>query len=340
MSYSERPGVYTSYEVSGMLRGQLGGGAVGLAAAATAGTAGTVTAVTDYAAALSTFTGGNMTALVKLLLENGASVVYCCPVVGGNYEVAFAALMTMPDVKYMLCDSHDAIVHGKLKTAIEDGDERCKYRIGIVESGDATRASLVSDAQALMSERMVLVSHHETSGTDGAVAAAVCGVMAGESDPAIPLNGAVLKGIGAVGSNFSDSDLTLLVQGGVLPLETVGGQLCVIRGITTRSQTGGVADSTWREVNTVRIVDTVIPGIRDALRADFSRVKNTAQTRGAIRTRVVIELENYLKNEVIDSYSDVTAAASESDPTVCEVSFCFTVAHGLNIIELSAHITV
>ena len=340
MSNRERPGVYTSYEVSGVLRGQLGGGAVGLAAAATAGTAGTVTAVTDYAAALSAFTGGNMTALVKLLLENGAPVVYCCPVVGGNYETAFAALMTRPEIRYMLCDSHDATVHTKLKSAIAGGDERCKYRIGIVESGDTTRASLVSDAEALMSERMVLVSHHETSGTDGAVAAAVCGVMAGESDPAIPLNGAVLRGLDAIGGNFSDADLTLLVRGGVLPLETVGGQVCVIRGITTRSQSGGAADSTWREVNTVRIVDTVIPGIRDALRADFARVKNNAQTRGAIRTRVIIELENYLKNEIIDSYSDVSAAVSGSDPTVCEVSFCFAVAHGLNIIELSAHITV
>ena len=340
MSDRERPGVYTSYEVSGVLRGQLGGGAVGLAAAATAGTAGTVTAVTDYAAALSAFTGGNMTALVKLLLENGAPVVYCCPVVGGNYETAFAALMTMPEIRYMLCDSHDATVHTKLKSAIAGGDERCKYRIGIVESGDTTRASLVSDAEALMSERMVLVSHHETSGTDGAVAAAVCGVMAGESDPAIPMNGAVLRGLDAIGGNFSDADLTLLVRGGVLPLETVGGQVCVIRGITTRSQSGGVADSTWREVNTVRIVDTVIPGIRDALRTDFARAKNTAQTRGAIRTRVVIELENYLRKEIIDGYSDISVAASESDPTVCEVSFCFTVAHGLNIIELSAHITV
>ena len=116
MSYSERPGVYTSYEVSGSLYGKRAGGAVGLAAAATSGTAGTVTAITDYAAAVSAFTGGNMTALVKLLLENGAPVVYCCPVSGSNYEAAFTALMGVSEVKFMLCDSHDATVHGKLKS--------------------------------------------------------------------------------------------------------------------------------------------------------------------------------------------------------------------------------
>ena len=32
--------------------------------------------------------------------------------------------------------------------------------------------------------------------------------------------------------------------------------------------------------------------------------------------------------------------ASEDDPTVCLVEFAFTVAHGLNQVWLSAHITV
>ena len=69
-------------------------------------------------------------------------------------------------------------------------------------------------------------------------------------------------------------------------------------------------------------------------------MKNNIQTRGAIRTRVVIELENYLAREIIDSYGDVTAEASSDDPGICVVSFRFAVTHGLNIIELSAVITV
>ena len=44
--------------------------------------------------------------------------------------------------------------------------------------------------------------------------------------------------------------------------------------------------------------------------------------------------------EIIDSYGQVTAAASADDPTVCEVEFSFAVAHGLNQIYLTAHITV
>jgi len=88
------------------------------------------------------------------------------------------------------------------------------------------------------------------------------------------------------------------------------------------------------------VADEVIPGIRSALRSRFSRVKNTEQTRGAIRSQVVMELQSRVNREIIDSYEDVTVTPSETDPTVCLVEFAFTVTHGLNQIWLSAHITV
>ena len=113
-----------------------------------------------------------------------------------------------------------------------------------------------------------------------------------------------------------------------------------VRGITTRTTTGGAADKTWRELTTVRIVDDVIPALRASLRARFVRSKNTAQVRAAIRSQVMVELENKRAQEIIDSFGEVSVKASEDDPTVCLVEFSFAVAHGLNRIYLSAHITV
>lgn len=345
MAISERPGVYTDYSVSGVVRASAGGGAVGLAATAGGGKANEITVVTDHGAASSAFSGGNLPALVKILLANGASAVYCVRVDedgenGKDYAAAFEKLMAAEDVRFMVCDSHDADVHAAMKKAIEEADERSRYRVGVVESDESGASGLVEKASALNSERMVLVSHHETGGTPGAVAAAVCGAAAGETDPALPLNGAALSALGAIGENFSDADLTKLVRGGVLPVETAGGAVSVLRGVTTYTTTDGVPDAVWRELNTVLIINEIIPGIRDTLKANFSRVKNNARTRGAIRTRVVIELENYVAREIIDGYDSVTAEQSEDDGTVCVVSFGFTVAHGLNIIRLSASITV
>ena len=87
-------------------------------------------------------------------------------------------------------------------------------------------------------------------------------------------------------------------------------------------------------------MDDVIPTVRNALKARFRRAKNTEQSRGAIRSQVVVELENKLAREIITGYENVTVTADTENPTVCLVDFAFTVAHGLNQIWLSAHITV
>ena len=123
-------------------------------------------------------------------------------------------------------------------------------------------------------------------------------------------------------------------------MESVGGQVSVVRGVTTRTTTGGTADATWRDLSTIRVVDDVIPSLRSALRAKFRRAKNTEQSRGAIRAQVVLELENKLAREIITGYGDVVVSADPEDASRCLVDFSFTVAHGLNQIWLTAHITV
>ena len=113
-----------------------------------------------------------------------------------------------------------------------------------------------------------------------------------------------------------------------------------IRGITTRTTTGGAPDTAWRELTTILVVDDVIPAIRQSLRSRFSRMKNTAQTRGAIRSQVIVELEKKLAAEIIDGYDEVTVTASPHDPAVCLVEFGFAVAHGLNQVHLAVHIEI
>ena len=150
--------------------------------------------------------------------------------------------------------------------------------------------------ETINSERMVLVGPDMKDESGKALsgvfaAAAVARAIACGADPAVPLNGAELYGIGGLQSVYSDNDIDLLVQGGVTPLEDVGGVASPVRGITTRTKAGSAADSTWRELTTVLIADDVIPAVRSALRSKFARAKNTAQGRGAIRAQTIVELE-------------------------------------------------
>lgn len=171
-------------------------------------------------------------------------------------------------------------------------------------------------------------------------AAALAGVLCDQSDPAMPLNGQVLLGISGVSGAYEDTEYDALVKNGVTVLECVGGRVSVIRGLTTRTKTGGSEDKTFRELTTMLIVDDVIPSIRTALRAKFMRAKNNALTRNAIRSQVVVELEDRIDREIIESYDHLSVTASTTDPTVCVVEFEFTVVHGLNRIYLTAHISV
>ena len=339
---TERPGVYSSYTLSGRVRGAGSGTIVGLAAAATAEELPGVTGVTSQEEAENLFGADSaMAELCRVLLLNGAPEVRCAAVAVGadaqGYAAAFALLALEEDVGLVACDSQAATVHEALRESIETAGENSKYRMGIVEA-QGNAAALTTAAEGLNSERMVLVG--PCTETAGAAAAAVCGALAGETDPALPLNGARLYGLGQLSWAVQESQVTGLIQDGVTLLERTGGAICVVRGVTTRTTTGGAADATWREITTVRIVDDVIPGIRQALRTQFARSKNTLQTRGAIRTQVIVQLEDKLAKEIIDSYDNVTVEADTDDPTVCLVQFDFAVAHGLNQIYLTAHITV
>ena len=348
MANNERPGVYSTVEVSSTLSSAGTGKTVGVAAVSALGTKGACSSVGSYGEAVSLYgVDSSLTKLIKVLLLNGAASVKAVPVsvaataTTEDYTAAFAVLMKKEDITVMVCDSRSTDVLGAMKSAIDGASENCKYRIGIVESG-GTVAETAAKAQTLNFERMVMVypAIEATGAIVGAAAAAMAGIISAGNDPALPVNGAELAGIDNISRIFSDSEITTLVQAGVTPIESVYGSPCIVRGVTTRTKTAGAADTTWRELTTVLIIDDVIPSVRNALRTKFPRVKNTAQSRGAIRTQVIIELESKLKKEIIDAYSSVTATADEEDPTVCNVGFEFTVAHGLNRIILSAKISV
>ena len=346
----ERPGVYSSYDASAAVRGGRAARTVGVAAKSASGTANAAVRLTSYEMGLSAFgedaegTPG-MSAILKLLFLGGASTVVAVKVDEDDYAAAFRVLQTVENLQVIVCDSGELTVQQALRVSLESASAARRERIAVVGMSDASTADLTERAKALNSERMVLVG---PDGLDGAgkpesgvfAAAAVAAAVAMTRDPAIPLNGTPLNGLTGVSVDYTDSEIDVLVRGGVTPLEAVGGVVSPGRGITTRTTTGGADDTTWRELTTILIADDVVPAIRQSLRSRFSQTKNTVQTRGAIRSQTIVELENKLRAEIIDSYSDVAVSASEEDPTICLVEFSFAVAHGLNQIYLTAHITI
>ena len=350
----ERPGVYSSYDASTVVSAGRAAKVIGVAAKAVKGTAGEVVTLTGYAAGVAAFgedaadTPG-MSTILRLLFANGASTVAAVRVAEAgavkDYQDAFAALGG-EEARILVCDSAEETVQQALRTAVEDASAARMERIAVVGgAASETVTNLISRAAALNSERVVLVAPGGTDEDGTALsgipaAAAVAGAIAAQSDPALPLSGAELTGLHGLSQQYNDNDIDLLVRGGVTPLESVAGVASVVRGVTTRTTSGESPDTTWRELSTILIVDDVIPAIRESLRAKFRRAKNTEQSRGAIRSQVILELESKLSREIITGYEHVTVSADTENPTVCLVEFSFTVAHGLNQIWLTASITI
>ncbi len=258
----ERPGVYSTYDTAAVLLAGQASRTIGVAAKAVRGTVGEVVMLTGYASGAAAFGEGEtagMHTLLRLLFANGASTVAAVRVADEgrleDYRTAFAALGQV-EAQVLVCDSSQEAVQQALRTAVEEASAGRHERIAVVGGDGETAAELVTHAAALNSERMVLVGpdalDEEGKTLPGVfAAAAVAGVIAAGRDPAVPLNGAELRGLGGLAEAYGDNDIDLLVRGGVTPLESSAGVISPVRGITTRTTTGGAGDATWRELTTI-----------------------------------------------------------------------------------------
>lgn len=347
ISYHERPGVYAVYDASS-ITAQAGSARVIALVAQSSQAAGVYTLYTA-AQALEQFGQSEAAGtLLQLMYQNGAQKVLVSPVAAADKAGYQAALSRLDGqaAQLMVTDSAEEEIQLLLQQEVLARAERGEACIGLVGMEEPGAAELIARAAQLNCERMVLLGPDVVAtgqsdyGGGCLAAAALAGVLAAQTDPALPLNGAVLAGLSGVSASWSETELDSLLRGGVTPVELVGGQVQVIRGQTTRTTTAGVADATYRELTTVLIIDEVIPAIRTALAAKFARRKNNAVTRNAIRSQVAIELEERVNREIIEEYSNLTVTADAADPTTCVVEFSFTVVHGLCRIFLTAHIQV
>lgn len=297
----EHPGVYSSYDASSVISGKKTARILGAAAVSTTGTANEVVTLTSYAEGVSAFG------------EDAEGTVGMAALLAALYRNGAAVVKAV-----------------KVSAATPTG-----YEAAFAALEQEAVDVIVCDSTSVDVQLKLRASVEKASGAQRERIGVVSG---GASETAAKL--VERAGFSGLSASYDDTQVDTLVTGGVTPLECVSGEVSIVRGITTRTTTGGAADKTWRELTTVRIVDDVIPALRASLRARFVRSKNTAQVRAAIRSQVMVELENKRAQEIIDSFGEVSVKASEDDPTVCLVEFSFAVAHGLNRIYLSAHITV
>lgn len=345
ITVSERPGVYTGYDASSIVQSSAANGAVGIVCACELD--GVTQFLTASAARTAFGAASKVAKYVELALGGGASACWVSPV-GADADAAeygaAAKALREKDVAAICCDSNAGAVTAAIKAEVMEASGERHERIAVFAMSGTVEA-IIGAAQALNSERCVMVGPTPIGG-DGevidacevAVAAAAAIVSLG--DPALPLGGVSLGGLYGAGGTLTSAEVDALVRGGVTAVECLAGEIQVIRGVTTRTKTGGEADATWRELSTILIVDDVMKTLRSSLRSKFARAKNLAETRESVASQVSIELAAKKNAGIIADYGSVSAVATPGDPTRCDVEFEFAVAHGLDRIVVAAHILV
>ncbi len=342
---SKRPGVFSNYEASGIIYSSGQGKAVGIIAQS-AGKINHVYSITRASDAEAIFgNSGIMTELCSLALQNGAKRIAAVSTGTSNpdYEAAFAALASESDVYVVICDSEESTVHNLLKTSVVDASEAMHERIGIVACSSTVDHS--TWAAQFNSERVLLVAQNlaDENGDSRSgcfLAAALAGKIAGTNLPTASLNGVQLDGISRLTAVLSENEVDEFILSGITPFEVIVNLAEPIRVVTSRTKTDNVNDTTFRDINTILVIDEVIPGIRTMLKKYLLGAKNNSVTRASIATQTTLKLQEYLDTEIIESYEQPVISQSKTDPTVCVVGISFVVAHGLNQILISTDIKV
>ena len=347
MTYHERPGVYSAYDTEAVYASGTGRRVIALVGVSAAETG--LYSFSSWPEARTVMGEScQLGKMLKLAYQNGAQTVLACPAAEDSlsaYTAAVALALAEKKAAFLALGSQRqdvlTMAAGKLIAAAGERNE-C---IGIASLSGKTDSEAADLAEAVNSERMILLGTGVTEdglteAASGLAAAALAGVLSDQSDPAAPLHGAVLEGLCGVESIYTDAGIDTLVQSGVSVLEAVSGAVTVVRAVTTRTSTLNVPDASWREVTTMLILDDVIPSVRRSLKAKFLRCKNTSVTRNAIRSQVIVELQDRVDRQIIESFEGLRVQPLISDPSVCEVSFTFAVVHGLSRILLTAHVQI
>ena len=278
--------------------------------------------------------GGNalLTRMLKLCLANCGDPVYAVAVDEDTkvaYETALTALFAAAKPGVLIVGSAREDVQLLLRETAEANE--C---LGVAGMKGASADALVARAKALCCARIVLtgpdVLAQDEAVADGfCAAAAVGGAIASLSTPVAPLHDVALFGLQSLSA----------LQAGVTPVQLSGGRMCALRILTTRATAEGPEGESFRSLNATLVTDELLRDLRAALAARFRAAQNSTLTRTAIRSAVLLVLQDYRARGWLSAFGDLRVYADAGDASLCRVEFTYSIPAGLHRIALSAQMT-
>ena len=275
---------------------------------------------------------------VKALIKNGVDYIYGVIAGTDGYEDALKATLGEKSIKFIVLDNYDTANITVLKEhlAEAEGEDLFRYALVAVESDD--NDEMKAFAKTMDDSRMFVVGptfvDNGTAVSRTVVSAGVTGaVMTETDDPALPVNGVTVKGIGNVNRAVLESERKTLADGGVTVLYN-DGTPTIHRLVTSYTK-----DAIWQEGTTRFIADYVLENNQNTLRANYKRTKNVARILNSIKTTIKGCMENYEGLEIIENFdpSTLTVVKDPTDLYGALVDYEFDVVTPLYTITINQH---
>lgn len=261
----------------------------------TARTAGTVASQTDIGYELVGVTG---TTVAIAAVQAGAvdpdiSGVAGLPLVAGEkYDLICSPFNAANDLTKLV--THLDAVSGPLEQ---------RPGVGVVAMDDAL-ATVTTRSSGANSGRLLLAYLRGSRSPSYEIAAAMAAVMAGEEDPARPLNTLVLTGIHApvVTSRFTRTEQESCLYNGATPLEVgPSGTVQIVRAVSTYvHDANGIDDPSLLDITTIRTLDYVRLACRERIALRFPREKLSSRTAARVKAELLDVLYKLQDLEIVE----------------------------------------
>lgn len=167
-----------------------------------------------------------------------------------------------------------------------------------------TMASGTTFTSTLNSERLTVAWYKGAVESNALLAAGYAAVIAGEEDPARPLNTLEMKGLTLVDSaqfpTFAEFDQAL--YNGLTPLEVVNSRVRIMRAITTYTKSASNTDDpSWLDLTTIRSMDYVRKAIEQRIALRFPRSKLNDRIAKKVRSEILDVLYRLEQLEIVEN---------------------------------------
>ena len=205
--------------------------------------------------------------------------------------------------------------------------------VGTVSAGTALSATLNAG-------RMLNAWLKNSTKSVYEIAAGVAAVVAGEEDPAKPLNTLWIKGIdvNAVIDRPGRTEQEVALAGGLTPLEVGPGEkVQIVRAVSTYTKNAaGANDISLMDLTTIRSLDYAAKAIVERWKLRFPREKKTARVKAAVRSETIDVLYKLEEIEVVENVTEIlnriVVQDDPQDPTRLNVRIPADIVNGLHVI--------